>query len=64
MSSLDFVTAFRLARFEIRVLGLGVKMSPTSLLSLDQDLCLSFETYYRGLVNVIEGFHFLDSDQV
>lgn len=63
-TGLDFLTAFRLSRFEIRVLGYEVTVSPTLLAELDVHLCSYFEMYHADLRRVPDGFHFLDSCEV
>ena len=64
MSGVDFITAFVLGRFELRILGYEVSVSPTTLLSLDEELCLALETHHDRLRRILEGFHALDSDKV
>ena len=64
MSGVEFITAFVLGRFELRILGYEVTVSPTALLSLDDELCSAFETHHVRLRRVLDGFHLLDSDKV
>ena len=64
MSSLEFLTAFRISKFEIRILGYEVSASPTLLSSLDEKLCPCFEIHHGELRQVHDGFHFLESAEV
>ena len=64
MAGLEFMTAFRLKKFEIRILGCEVHLSPSSMASLDDKLCPCFELHHAELQQVLDGFHFLDSCEV
>ena len=64
MSGVEFITAFVLGRFELRILGYEVTVSPTTLLSLDEELCLLFEAHHERFRRIIDGFHTLESDKV
>ena len=64
MAGVEFITAFVLDHFEIRILGYEVTVSPTVLLNLDEELCLAFETHHGRLRRIIDGFHVLESDKV
>lgn len=64
MAGVEFITAFVLDRFEIRILGYEVTVSPTVLLNLDEELCLAFETHHARLRRILDGFHVLESDKV
>ena len=64
MSGVEFITAFVLDRFEIRILGYEVTVSPTILLNLDEELCLAFETHHDRLRRILDGFHVIETEKV
>ena len=64
MSGVEFITAFAIGKFELRILGYEVFVSPTQLLALDEEICVAFELHHSRLRSIIDGFHLLDNDKV
>ena len=64
MSCVEFVTAFKIDRFELRILGYELVMSPTQVGYLDESLVPAFEAHYVELVRVLDGFHVVQSSKV
>ena len=64
MSWVEFITAFKIESFELRVLGYELFLSPTQLELLDERLSIAFETHYDRLVRVLDGFHVIHLDKV
>ena len=63
-SCVDFITAFVIQRFELRVLSCEVQVSPTMIESIDDAQVVAFETHYRGLTRVLDGFHLIEHNMV
>ena len=61
---MDFVTAFVLNSFELRVLALDPGLSPSSLLDLDSRLQTCMELHCPSWMRVNDGFHILARDKV
>ena len=64
MSGVEFITAFKLGRFELRLVGYEVIVSPSSLLELDEELCTVFELHHEHFRRILDGFHLLPNDKV
>ena len=64
MACVEFITAFVIRRFEMRILGYELHLSPTMIETIDESLALAFESHYHGLVQVLEGFHLIDTEKV
>ena len=64
MSGVEFLTAFKLGRFELRLVGYEVTVSPSTLLGLDEELCTLFELHHERFRRILDGFHLLPNDKV
>ena len=64
MSWVEFITAFAIDRFELRILGYEVHVSPTLIEALDESLAVAFESHYKGLTRILDGFHLVEHDKV
>lgn len=64
MSGVEFITAFVMDRFEIRILGYELFVSPSTLASVDEELCVAFEAHHDRLRRINDGFHVLSSNKV
>ena len=64
MHWVEFITAFTINSFELRILGYGLFLSPTQLGLLDEKLSVAFEVHYERLVRILDGFHVIDPVKV
>ena len=61
---MDFITAFCLGCFQIRMLGLGLHISPTLVDIIDQSLSSLLELHHHQLMKIADGFHLVSGDKV